>query len=195
MTSINAVDPALRHEVRTALRACPHLQLAAGRSHPRVVNTQSGDFLPISGSSSDRRAATALRVGLRRLATSGRGFIFAKKHAAAVAVVLAVAATNSASASLCAFVTGAPGKAVAATTGTTVATGTTLTALGVSAVAHSSGAAIATVGGSYLAGTLGVVGATVGVLTAPATIGVGVAALVGVGGAAAYCRWITPSTR
>lgn len=192
MASIHSVDPALRQDVRSVLKANPHLQLEAGSRHCRVVNTASGDFVPVPGSSGDHRARTALGVHLRRLATTGRGLIAAKRHLAVVATAVAVALSTSANAGLCAFVTGTPGKTVAATTGATVATGTTLTALGVSAVAHSSGAAIATAGGSYVAYTLGVVGATVGVVTAPLTIGIGAVALVGVAGTAAYCRWRPP---
>jgi hypothetical protein len=186
MKSINVVAPALSPEVRACLKALPNLQLEVGSRHPRVVNIQSGDFLPGPGPSSDRLAVKALCVGLRRLA-SGRGFTFAKKRAAALAIAVFAVAASPASAGLCDLITGAAAKGAAAASGATVATGAGLTAFGVSAVAHSSGAFIATAGGSYLGGTLGAIGATVGVLTAPATLAAGGLVLVGVGGTAAYC--------
>ena len=71
-------------------------------------------------------------------------------------------------------------------TGGAVATTTTL---GVTAVAHSSGAVILTGGAGYIAATLGTAAATtVGVLTAPATIAAAAVSLVAVAGAVYICE-------
>lgn len=79
-------------------------------------------------------------------------------------------------------------QAAAAVAGTGATAGAGLTAAGIGAVAHSSGALIVTTaGGGYVAGTLGALGTVTAVLTAPATIVVGGVIAVGLGSAAIYC--------
>lgn len=65
----------------TAIRefvALPWMKLEDGKRHARLVNQYTGDFIPLSGSSSDHRAALNAKAAARRLAETGRGLIFAK---------------------------------------------------------------------------------------------------------------------
>ena len=70
-------------------------------------------------------------------------------------------------------------------------TSATTTALGVSAVQHSSGAYILSGGAGYIANTIGPVAGLVGVLTGTAALGVAAVSVVGVGGAIYLC-WESP---
>lgn len=54
------------------------LVLEDGAKHARVRSLKSRDWLPIPGSPSDHRAIKNFRSALHRLASDGRGFIFAK---------------------------------------------------------------------------------------------------------------------
>lgn len=75
----------------------------------------------------------------------------------------------------------------------TATTGGALTTLGITTVAHSSGAAIATGTAGYVAGTLGTIGASfLGVITAPVTIVAASVTAVAVGGTLAYCHYAEP---
>lgn len=56
----------------------PFLVTEQGGKHARVRNTQSNDWLPVSGSSSDWRAVRNFEAGLRRLVSTGQGFIYSK---------------------------------------------------------------------------------------------------------------------
>jgi hypothetical protein len=122
------------------------------------------------------------------------GFIFAKRHAAAVAVVATLMANGSAAgAGICDLVTGPAGKVGAVISGATFAGGVALKTLDVAAVAHSSGAPIVTAAsGGYVAGTLGRIGAVVGFLTAPVTLTVSGLLFSGITGTAAYCLLVRP---
>jgi hypothetical protein len=113
------------------------------------------------------------------------------KTFSAVAVAsVAICFPASASAGACEYAKTTYTKLATVAAGFGVATGVSLKAAGVISIAHSSGAAIAaTTSGGYLAGTLGVGGAAVGVLTAPATMIVGGTAVVAAGGTIAYCRY------
>ena len=96
------------------------------------------------------------------------------RRAFAVAVLAFASATNVATAGeriekVCAYSNNAVGIATATGSGVVAAAGGIASALGWGAVAHSSGAAIATASGSYVAGTLGVGGTVLAVVTAPAT--------------------------
>jgi hypothetical protein len=75
---LRSIDASLRQEVTSILGQFPHLRLESGRRHLRIVHTRSQDFVPVAGSSGDRRARSGLHCALRRLAETGRGFIAAK---------------------------------------------------------------------------------------------------------------------
>ena len=97
---------------------------------------------------------------------------------------------SSATAGVCEYIALKPAKVGVGAAGATAAAGLTLKAVGVSAVAHSSGMAIATTASSgYVAGTLGAIGTTVGILTAPATLIVGGVIVAAAGSTVAYCHF------
>lgn len=75
------IDRNLRVVVRRALDLDPKLHLEHGARHYRVVHEDTGDFLPVSTSSSDRRARANLEAGLRRLSAHGAGLIASRTHA------------------------------------------------------------------------------------------------------------------
>ncbi len=72
------VDRNLRAVVRRALTLDPKLRLEHGTRHFRVVHADTGDFVPIATSSSDRRARANLESGLRRLSAHGVGLVAAR---------------------------------------------------------------------------------------------------------------------
>ncbi len=74
---MRAIDPELR-KILEKFSHLPFLVTEDGTKHARVRNTQSGDWLPVAGSSGDRRSARNFEAGLRRLAKTGHGFIFCK---------------------------------------------------------------------------------------------------------------------
>lgn len=73
------IDRSCAPIVQAFLAAHPLLSLQDGSRHARVVNRQTGDFVPVPGSSGDSRAPKHLKCALARLATSGRGLIAAKR--------------------------------------------------------------------------------------------------------------------
>lgn len=93
---------------------------------------------------------------------------------------------------VCAYSNNAVGIAAATGSAALAAGGGIASALGWGAVAHSSGAAIATVGGSYVAGTLGVGATVLTVVTAPVTIAAAAATAVAASGTIAYCHYKHP---
>ncbi len=109
----------------------------------------------------------------------------------AIALSLALFSLPSlANAGICEYADTTYAKVTTGVAGVGVAAGVGLKAAGVTALAHSSGAAIAaTASSGYLAGTLGAVGAVAGVITAPATLIIGGAAVAAAGGTIAYCRY------
>ncbi len=122
------------------------------------------------------------------------------RRAFAVAVLAFASATNVATAGeriekVCAYSNNAVGIATATGSGVVAAAGGIASALGWGAVAHSSGAAIATASGSYVAGTLGVGGTVLAVVTAPATIAAATATAVAAGGTIAYCHFKHPEAK
>lgn len=74
------LDRDLRGIVRRALDLDPKLSLERGARHYRVVHADTGDFVPVSTSSSDRRARANLESGLRRLSAYGAGLVAARAH-------------------------------------------------------------------------------------------------------------------
>lgn len=78
---MNHIDRDLRGVVSWALERNPLLRLERGARHCRVVHSVTGDFVPVSASSSDRHARANLRAGLRRLSTAGQGLVAARTHA------------------------------------------------------------------------------------------------------------------
>ena len=76
------IDRNLRVVVRRALDLDPKLRLEHGARHYRVVHEDTGDFIPVATSSSDRRARANLEAGLRRLSAHGAGLVAARTHAA-----------------------------------------------------------------------------------------------------------------
>lgn len=72
-----AIDPQFNKFLRPFL-SLSFLVLEDGKKHARVRNTISNDWLPIPGSSSDRRALKNFQVDLHRLISNGHGFIYAK---------------------------------------------------------------------------------------------------------------------
>lgn len=73
------IDPALRPLVRRHLKENKSLALASGSRHLRVIHLGTRDFVLVAGSAGDRRCAVALNVALRRLSSTGQGFIQAHK--------------------------------------------------------------------------------------------------------------------
>ena len=74
------IDPDVVPVVRRYLANYPALHLDEGTRHARVVHSDTHDFVPLPGSSSDRRARKHVDAALRRLALTGRGFIAHKAH-------------------------------------------------------------------------------------------------------------------
>jgi len=56
----------------------PCLTVEDGSKHAKVRNVFSRDWLPLPGSTSDRRGIHNLESCLKRLAITGKGFIYAK---------------------------------------------------------------------------------------------------------------------
>jgi hypothetical protein len=71
------IDPAMRKILRQYSKL-PFLAIEDGSKHARVRNLRTNDWLPIAGSSSDRRAVRGFEIQLRRLVDLGQGFIHAK---------------------------------------------------------------------------------------------------------------------
>ena len=71
------VDPRISHEIRDVLRLS-WMKLESGTKHARLCNLHSGDFIPLSGSLSDRRSVLNAATAARRLARTGQGLIFAR---------------------------------------------------------------------------------------------------------------------
>lgn len=67
------IDSSLQPIVRRYLVANERLLLDQGTRHARVVHLDTRDFVPISGSSGDRRASKNLDAALRRLSATGCG--------------------------------------------------------------------------------------------------------------------------
>ncbi len=106
------------------------------------------------------------------------------------AVFVAALSVGGANAGVCEYANTTMSKVTTGVAGAGVATGIGLKVVGVTAVAHSSGAAIAaTASSGYLAGTLGAVGAVTGVFTAPATLIIGGVAVVAAGSTIGYCHF------
>lgn len=70
------IDPAMRKILVKHRDAS--LQLEDGGKHAKVRNLITKDWIPIAGSSSDRRAVKNFDADLHRLLTFGQGLIFAK---------------------------------------------------------------------------------------------------------------------
>lgn len=105
-------------------------------------------------------------------------------------LVAGLVVVGGANAGVCEYANTTMSKVTTGVAGVGVATGIGLKVVGVTAVAHSSGAAIAaTASSGYLAGTLGAVGAVTGVVTAPATLIIGGVAVVAAGSTIAYCHF------
>jgi hypothetical protein len=75
---IKMIDQSMRKVLGKYLSKMKFLVLEAGAKHARIRNLQSGDWLPVSGSSGDHRSAKNFEASLSRLAFSGQGFIFSK---------------------------------------------------------------------------------------------------------------------
>lgn len=81
------IDRDVEPLVRRYLNTYPALRLDEGTRHARVVHSDTHDFVPLPGSSSDRRARKHVGAALRRLALTGCGFIAHKTHRPYIAVV------------------------------------------------------------------------------------------------------------
>jgi len=104
--------------------------------------------------------------------------------------IILICVYSSAQADFCEYADKTYAKVATSAAGLGVAAGAGAKALGLTAVAHSSGAAIAyTASTGYLAGTLGALGTAVGVITTPAVLIVGGVAVTAAGGAIAYCHY------
>ncbi|MDQ7014807.1 MAG: hypothetical protein Q9N68_00320 [Gammaproteobacteria bacterium] len=53
--------------------------LESGKKHPKVRNTESGDWIPMPKTPSDYRSMDNFKASLSRLVNSGQGVIFARK--------------------------------------------------------------------------------------------------------------------
>ena len=114
-----------------------------------------------------------------------------KKMVSAVALSLSLLSLPTlANAGVCEYADTTYAKVTTGIAGAGVAAGVGLNAVGVTALAHSSGAAIAaTASSGYLTGTLGTVGAVTGFITAPVTLIVGGVVVAAAGGTIAYCHY------
>jgi len=72
------IDRSLQCVVQRYLSANTLLSLACGTRHARVVHSETLDFVPIAGSSSDWRTRSNLESSLRRLSQTGCGLIASK---------------------------------------------------------------------------------------------------------------------
>lgn len=75
---MRCIDQSHRSYLRKTLASAPFLMLEDGAKHARVRNSRTNDWIPIAGSSSDRRAAKNFEAALRKLTMLGQGFVFAK---------------------------------------------------------------------------------------------------------------------
>lgn len=73
-----STNPDIRAVVAASLEQYPWLRLTTGQRHWRLVNVQTGDFIPIPFSPSDTRAVKNLRAQVRRLA-QGHGLIAGRR--------------------------------------------------------------------------------------------------------------------
>ncbi len=69
----------VRTLVRGAMKAYPWLTTEPGSKHWRLRSQRTQDFIPIPFSPSEHRVIKHLRAQIRRLATTGDGFIAAKR--------------------------------------------------------------------------------------------------------------------
>lgn len=103
-------------------------------------------------------------------------------------IALITVTSATADAKFCNFASKTIAKVSGAAAAVTVAAGSGLSAFGVMALPHIGGGLIAaTSAGTYISGTLGVVGAGVGILTAPATLVIGGITLAAAGSTIAVC--------
>jgi hypothetical protein len=75
--NMRCIDPAMR-KVLATYQNYTNLQLEDGGKHVKLRNITTKDWIPVAGSSSDRRAAKNFDASLYRLTTFGQGLIFAK---------------------------------------------------------------------------------------------------------------------
>lgn len=68
----------LPHNVRAVLSEFPALRIESGTRHPKVRHPNTLDWVPVPVSPSGSRWLKNLRSQLRRLDSTGHGFIFAK---------------------------------------------------------------------------------------------------------------------
>lgn len=68
--------PKGHHEV---IRQYPWLRLEAGKKHVKVRHPETGDFINVAGTPGDYRAVKNFAADIRRLATTGQGFIHRNK--------------------------------------------------------------------------------------------------------------------
>lgn len=69
------------HATLNAIRdftSLPQMVIEQGAKHARLVNIETGDFIPLAGSASDYRSARNAKAAARRLAMTGCGLIFAR---------------------------------------------------------------------------------------------------------------------
>jgi hypothetical protein len=63
------------------------VRLEDGAKHAKVRHLVTGDWIPVAGSPSDHRSIKNFEAALRRLATYGQGFVYAKTGHLPTAVI------------------------------------------------------------------------------------------------------------